>query len=79
MTDEEPIAKVIGIYDGYFMAASINEAALPVVGAQLYGAPPKPVWRELTTAETKALWAAAEKKPSAFAEMIGRKLKERNS
>jgi hypothetical protein len=76
---DEPIAKVTGTYDGYFMAAAINGAELPGIGATLYGAPPKPVWRGLTTAETKALWNAAEKKPSVFAEMIGRKLKERNS
>ena len=36
-------------------------------------------WKELTTAEVKALWIAAEKKPSAFAALISAKLKEKNN
>ena len=36
-------------------------------------------WRELTTAEIKALWIAAEKKPSAFAALISAKLREKNN
>lgn len=35
-------------------------------------------WVGLTTAETKALWSAAEKKPSQFAAMLEAKLKEKN-
>jgi hypothetical protein len=40
--------------------------------------PQKRPWKSLTTAQMKALWAAAEKKPSVFADMIERKLKELN-
>lgn len=36
-------------------------------------------WKDLTTAEIKALWIAAEKKPSAFAAMLLAKFKEKNS
>lgn len=36
-------------------------------------------WKDLTTAETKALWIAAEKKPSVFAAMLIAKFKEKNT
>jgi len=39
----------------------------------------KKEWQGLSTAETKALWAAAEKKPSSYAAMIEAKLKEKNA
>jgi len=40
---------------------------------------PEPVaWKELTTAETKALWSAT-KKAGAFAALISAKLKEKNN
>ena len=35
-------------------------------------------WKDLSSAEIKALWIAAEKKPTVFAAMISAKLKERN-
>lgn len=40
--------------------------------------PPRREWKSLTSAETKALWTAAEKKPSQFAAMLEAKLKEKN-
>ena len=73
----EPIAKVTGTYDGYFMAASINGAGLPAIGTTLYNEPPKPAWKGLSTAETKVLWNNT-KKPSEFAELIEAKLREKN-
>jgi hypothetical protein len=37
------------------------------------------VWKQLSTAETKALWLISEKKPSRFAELILKKFMEKNS
>ena len=36
-------------------------------------------WKEVTTAETKALWLISEKKPSKFAELLLAKFMEKNS
>lgn len=36
-------------------------------------------WKYPTTAETKALWTASEKKPSRFAELVMAKVVEKNS
>jgi hypothetical protein len=53
--------------------------ALEVIPSNLYTAPPQREWQSLTSAQMKALWVAAEKKPSVFAGMIDAKLKEKNN
>jgi hypothetical protein len=47
-------------------------------GVPLYTAPPQRVWKDLTTAEVKALWNVT-KKPSEFADLLQAKLRERNA
>jgi uncharacterized protein YndB with AHSA1/START domain len=39
---------------------------------------PERVWKDLTTAEVKALWNVT-KKPSEFADLLQAKLRERNA
>ena len=60
--------------DDWRVAASVVRAR----GARPAPEPTERDWQGLSTAETKALWAAAEKKPSSYAAMIEAKLKEKN-
>ena len=65
VSEPEPIAYKVGDATVY-------------IKPPIYNAPPQREWKELTTAETKALWSAT-KKAGAFAALISAKLKEKNN
>ena len=62
-----------------FRVANRCISLIETLRARLSAPEPEPVaWKELTTAETKALWNAT-KKAGAFAALISAKLKEKNN
>jgi hypothetical protein len=78
----EPVAWMWDVYNGAGYSSrgiGFQQTDIPFAKhTPLYTAPQEREWKSLTSAQMKALWVAAEKKPSVFAGMIETKLKELN-